>query len=40
MNKEILFPYFKKYWDEANRDEDEMWLDNLRILGEQMGMVP
>ena len=40
MDKEMLFPYFKKYWDEANRDEDEMWLDNLRILGDRMGMIP
>ena len=36
MGKEVLLPHFKKYWDEANKDEDEMWIDNLLILAKRM----
>lgn len=38
MEKEVLLPHFKKYWDEANKDEDEMWIDNLQKLARRMGI--
>lgn len=38
MEKEVLFPHFKKYWDEANKDEDEMWINNLQKLAKRMGI--